>query len=33
MNPDIDDYEKLMGITEDANPVLFYHPYNRIKSE
>ena len=29
LNPDIDDYEKLMGITEDANPVLFYHPYKK----
>ena len=25
--PKIDEYEKLMGIKEDSNPVLFFHKY------
>ena len=29
LNPEIDDYEKLMQIKEDANPVLFFHPYKQ----
>ena len=27
LNPKIDEYEKLMGIKEDSNPVLFFHKY------
>lgn len=27
LNPKIDDYEKLMDIKEDSNPVLFFHKY------
>ena len=25
--PKIDEYEELMGIKEDSNPVLFFHKY------
>lgn len=27
LNPKIDEYEKLMEIKEDSNPVLFFHKY------
>ena len=26
---DIDKYDKLMGLTENSNPVLFYHRYKK----
>ena len=27
LNQNIDEYEKLMNITEDSNPILFFHKY------
>ncbi len=33
LNKDVDNYEKLMKVREESNPILFYHPYKRDETD